>query len=130
MIDINDLDLKQAGYLIGQIVCIGDDTSRNAKRVIFSQRLNCYALQNRGDEIGHQRNEFIDLPFGETPILWGSFDDCFTLPSHCTKIKVIGFQAVIHPAGLEPQETPPNKACSGLAASGAIVSEGYVAASH
>jgi len=89
------LDLEKEGYKIGQIVCI-DEHTRNPKRVVFSQRLGCLALQNQGGENGYEGDHFGDFTEYDGRGFWGSLGDCFRLPLHAkNKITIIGFQEVI-----------------------------------
>ena len=88
------LDLEKEGYAIGQIICI-DGHRHNPKRVIFSERFGCFALQNKGGERGSEWEHFGDFTEHDGKGLRGSLDDCFTLPLHAkNKITVLGFQEV------------------------------------
>lgn len=95
-------DLEKEGYKIGQIICFNGQT-HNPKRVIFSERLGCFALQNKGGEIGRERRCFGDFTEQDGLGFWGSLDDCFTLsltPGAKKKpryqIEIIGFQEVVN----------------------------------
>lgn len=95
------LNLKEEGYKIGQIICV-DGHKQNPKRVIFSERLGCFALQNKGGERGSEWEHFGNFTEHDKG-LRGSLDDCFTLPLHAkNSIEVIGFQEVLSESGREP----------------------------
>ena len=84
--------LEKEGYTIGQIICVSGHT-HNPKRVIFSQRLGGFALQNLSER-NQNSKLFFDFTEEENRF-WGSLDDCFLLPLNAKeKITVIGFQEV------------------------------------
>ena len=77
---------------IGDIIMI-DGHSENLKRVIFSKRLNCQALQNNGHEIC-DKTPFTTFRDDESESdFFGSIGDCFALPDNFRgEIEVVGFQ--------------------------------------
>lgn len=86
------LNLEIEDYNIGDIIVV-DNLNHAPKRVIYSERLKCFALQNKGSG---NPDKFSNLTQKEQKNVFdGSLDDCFTLPESCrNKIGKIEFQTV------------------------------------
>ena len=91
---------------VGDIICINGHTW-NPKRVVFSKRLGCQALQNaQNDENMLFRDDENEQLF------FGSIEDCFTLPEKFQgEIEIIGFQEVKNAPeeSLEAQKQQPTQ---------------------